>query len=323
MGESEGILVTDLGFSSEKFLHGEKKGMIKSCFRKVKGTEGYRFRGDNYLIGERALLQTGSHYLRTIEELLEFYPLFVAVAAEKSEATEKNTLVVGLPFDFWKTETSKERHGLPNEVTTLKESLKLIKLNDKEFIFDEPLIFPQGLGGIKDYLSGNNGGGNILAIDIGFNTVISTLYSCEEKDILTGRTYYKKGLHEMTVNLLMPEIAKHVNGKTLTPIEINHLVQTGSLQVGFDLIDIKPEIDAAATTYVHDLLGMIIGDLKAHGGVVVFDTVLLFGGGARLLNGKLQANKVKIVILAEPEFANARGFALKAREIKGGGSVEG
>ncbi|HWR57489.1 MAG TPA: ParM/StbA family protein [Thermodesulfovibrionales bacterium] len=316
-GKGENMLVVDLGFSSAKFLCGDRKGSVKSCFRKTKDPDGYTFRGDNFQIGERALIETGSHYLRTVEELMEFYPLFVAVAAKKIGATKKDTLVVGLPFDFWKSETSKEKHSLPNAITTLKNSLGLIKLNDEEVMFDEVLVFPQGLGGIKDYLSENDGGGNILAIDIGFNTVISTLYSCEEKEILIGRTYYKRGLHEMAVNLLMPEIARHINGKTLTPIEINHLVQTGSLQVGFDLIDIKPEIDAAASTYIHDLLGMVTGDLKAHGGVVVFNTVLLFGGGARLLNGKLAAKKVKIAILSEPEFANARGFAIKAREING------
>jgi len=314
----ESMLVVDLGFSSAKFMCGERRGIIKSCFRKVKGVADYRFGGDNYILGEKALLQTGSHYLRTLDELIEFYPLFAGVAAEKSGVSGKDTLVVGLPFDFWKAETSKEKRGSPNSIGRLKDSLKLIKLNDAEISFEDVLVFPQGLGGVKDYLSQNGcEGTNILAIDIGFNTVISTLFSCEEKEILTGRTYYKKGLHEMAVNLLMPEIANHIGGKTLTPLEINHVIQTGTLQVGFDLIDIKPEIDASASVYVRDLLSMIIGDLKSHGGVITFDTVVFFGGGARLLQDKLEAKKVKIVVLSEPEFANARGFAIKAREING------
>jgi hypothetical protein len=311
------MLIVDLGFSSVKFLRADKKGTVKSCFRKVKGGEGYRFGGDNYLVGERALLQTGSHYLRTVEELIELYPLFAGVAAEKTGVTGSGTLVVGLPFDFWKAETSKEKRGTPNAICRLRDSLRVIRINDTEYKFEKALIFPQGLGGIKDYLVENDDEGNILAIDIGFNTVISTLYSCAEKEILLGKTYYKRGLHEMAVNLLMPEIASHIGGKTLTPLEINHLVQTGSVQVGFDLLDIKPEIDVAASAYVKDLLAMVIGDLKAHGGVIAFGTVVLFGGGARLLEGKLKAKKVKIVVLSEPEFANARGFVVRARELNG------
>ena len=315
--QNDSIMVLDLGFSAAKFLCGNKTGIVKSCFRKIKDGDGYRFGGDSYLVGEKALLTTGSHYLRTTDELVSYYPLFAGIAAEKLGISAAAALAIGLPFDLWKAESSREKRGAPNAIDRLKTSLKLIALNDKEFSFEEVHVFPQGLGGIKDFLANNSANGNILAIDIGFNTVISSLYSCNEKEILIGNVYYKKGLHDMSVNLLLPEIATHIGGKSLTPIEINHLVQSGNVQVGFDLIDIRPEIETAVRTYVTDLLNMILGDLKAHGGVISFDTVLFFGGGARLLDGKLEAKKVKIVALPEPEFANSRGFAIKAREIFG------
>jgi plasmid segregation protein ParM len=308
----------DLGFSAAKFVCGDKKGMVKSCFRKTRDGEGFSFGGDNYLIGERALLQTGSHFLRTTEELIAYYPLFVGVASEKSRIDHGDNLAVGLPFDCWKAESSKQKRGACNAIDGLTASLKLISFNRKELSFERVLVYPQGLGGIKTYLAtGENTGGNILAIDIGFNTVISTIYSQAENEILAGRTFYKKGLHDMAVNLLMPDIASHIGGKTLTPLEVNYLVETGHIQVGFDLIDIRPEINVAANTYIQDLLTMIIGDLKAHGGVITFETILLFGGGARLLDGKLEATKVKIVTLPEPEYANARGFQIKTNEIMG------
>ncbi|MDA8089204.1 MAG: hypothetical protein M0Z61_03115 [Nitrospiraceae bacterium] len=72
------MFVVDLGFSRAKWLHDSEKGIVRSCFRKSKsGVEGLSFRGDRYLVGERALLETGSRYLRTVEELVEMYPLFV------------------------------------------------------------------------------------------------------------------------------------------------------------------------------------------------------------------------------------------------------
>lgn len=310
------MLIVDLGFSAAKWIHGDKKGVVKSCYRKVKGEDGYMFHEERYLIGEKALLQTGSHYLRTVDELIQFYPLYVGVCAEKSGCkTQEDILVVGLPYDFYKTEALKQKKGDPNAIITLQDTLKTVKVNGTKYSFTKVIVFPQGLGGVKDYLAGagkTEMDGNILAIDIGFNTVISTLYSTEEGEILTGKTYYKKGIHDLAVNLLLPEISTHIGGKTLSPLEVNHLIQTRTIQVGFDLIDITPEITVAASTYVTDLLQLIIGDLKAHGGVVTFQTVLLFGGGARLLQGKIQASKVKVIVLPDPEFANARGFAIKA-----------
>lgn len=312
------MLIVDLGFSAAKWIYGDKKGTVKSCYRKVKSEAGYLFGGEYYLAGEKALLQTGSHYLRTVEELIEFYPLFAGIAAEKAGCKkQEDAVVVGLPYDFFKAEALKQKKGVANAIETLQKTLKAVKVNGTEYAFSQVLVYPQGLGGVKYYLTweGKNAAGNMLAIDIGFNTVISTLYSCEEGEILTGRTYYKKGIHEMAVNLLMPEIEKHIGGKTLSPLEINHIIQTRTVQVGFDLIDITPEINTAANAYVTDLLQLVIGDLKAHGGVITFGTVLLFGGGARLLQGKIQASKVQVVVLPDPEFANAQGFAVKAGEI--------
>ncbi len=312
------MLIVDLGFSSAKWLYSDRQGMVKSCYRKVKGEDGYKYHDDRYLVGEKALISTGSHYLRTIEELLEFYPLYVAVCAEKAGCkAQDEVLVIGLPFDFHKAEALKQKKGAVNAITTLQDTLKTVQVNGSVYAFSQVLVFPQGLGGIKAYLIDNECTDNILAVDIGFNTVISTLYSPEEGEILTGKCYWKKGIHDLAVNLLLPEIEKHIGSKTLTPLEINHLIQTMTIQVGFDLIDIGPEINVAAGTYVNDLLSLVIGDLKAHGGVVTFDTVLLFGGGARLLQGKIEAKKVKIVVLPEPEFANARGFEIKARELSG------
>ncbi len=312
------MLVVDMGFSRAKWLHNSEKGTVRSCFRKSKsGVEGLSFRGDRYLVGEKALLETGSRYLRTVEELVEMYPLFVSACAEKTGLWQDDTLIVGLPYDFWKAEAAKAKKGAAGAIGALQSSLTQIE-GESTLDFGRVLVYPQGLGGIKAYLHGNPASGNILAVDIGFNTVIYTLYSCSQGEILTGKTFYKKGIHDMAVNGLFPEIQGHIQGKTLTPLEIDYIMQTGALQVGFDRIDITPEIGEAARAYVNDLLGLVTGDLKAHGGVVAFDTVLFFGGGARLLTGKIESSRVKVVVMEEPEFANAMGFRIKAEESAGG-----
>jgi plasmid segregation protein ParM len=309
------MLIVDLGFSSAKWLHVDKKGTVRSWFRKSKSdVEGYLYRGDRYLVGERALLETGSRYLRTVEELVDLYPLFVSVCAHKGGMQQDDTVVIGLPYDYWKGEVAQARNGGVNSIDSLQNSLKHI-VGDNTIDFRQVIVFPQGLGGIKTYLNANpSSSGDILAVDIGFNTVIYTLYSCAQGEILTGKTFYKKGIHDMAVNSLLPEIQGHIQGKTLTPLEIDYTMRAGMLQVGFDRIDITPEIEEAARAYVNDLLGLVMGDLKAHGGVVVFDTVLCFGGGAKLLNGKVESSRVNVVVMEEPEFANAIGFRIRAEE---------
>lgn len=319
------MLVVDLGFSSAKWLQGDKKGTVRSCFRKSKSdVEGYFYQGDRYLVGERALLETGSRYLRTVEELVDLYPLFVSVCAHKAGISRDDTVVVGLPYDYWKGEIAKGKKGAASVIDTLQSSLKHIG-GDDPTDFGQVIIYPQGLGGIKSFLHANPSlPGNILAVDIGFNTVIYTLYSRAQGKILTGKTFYKKGIHDMAVNNLLPEIQRHIHGKTLTPLEIDYTMQTGALQMGFDRIDITPEIDEAARAYVNDLLALVTGDLKAHGGVVAFDAVLFFGGGARLLKGKVESNRVNIVVMDEPEFANASGFRIKAEEsLRGADDFQG
>jgi len=48
--------------------------------------------------------------------------------------------------------------------------------------------------------------------------------------------------------------------------------------------------------------------------VVTFEHLLLYGGGANWLRNKITSKKINIVVLEEPEFANAYGFEIKARE---------
>ena len=306
------MFVVDLGFGGAKWFSDGGRGTVKSCFRKSKG--GISYQADRYLVGDKALLETGSRYLRTVEELVDMYPLFVSACAKDAGVTKDDVLVVGLPYDYWKVATEQKK-GTSNPVMVLKDTLSRID-GESPVDFERVIVFPQGLGGIKAYLAGSPAAsGDILGVDIGFNTVIYTLYSCAQKEILAGKTFYKKGIHDLAVNGLLPRIQEHLHGVTLTPIELDYVMRTGDLQRGFDRIDIRPEVEEAAKAYVNDMLSLVIGDMKAHDGVMAFNTVLFFGGGARLLAGKIAASKVKAIVMEEPEYANATGFRVRAEEL--------
>lgn len=284
------VLVCDLGFSSAKWIYGEKKGRIISAFS---------YNGENLLIGEEALLSSGSSYLKTMEELVRYYPVFVEHCQRIAVTGKDLLLAVGLPYSYWL-----EQNKTGGAVSALARSLTGGAIR-------EVAVFPQGLGGIRDYLDNLpvRPTGNVLGIDIGFNTIIFTLFSPQRKQIVYGKTLNKRGVHQMATGFLLPRIKDLAPSGTFTPVEIAFLIEKGYLQYGFERHDVTREIHEAGVAYVDHIIRDVQGELQAHVGMHAdFDRVLLFGGGAALLGEGFPVKNIEIVILPEPEFANARGF---------------
>ena len=290
---SQGILVVDLGFSSAKYIFNEAKGRVPSAFRSKAG---------GYVFGEDALVKSGSSYLKTPEELVRYYPEFVKICRNRVGAENAEIdLAVGLPYLYWAMEN---RPG--GVVESLTSSLKGKGIKSVT-------VLPQGLGGVRDYVyNADHASGNILAVDIGFNTVISTLFNVEQGQIVYGNTFNKRGIHQMANDHVLPRIAHLAPARTYTPLEISVLVERGELQYGFETMDIRGEVHQAAQEYVKAVLDDIHGEIQAESGTYSSaSTQLLFGGGAALLAGSLPG-EVPFFVLPEPEYANARGFALLA-----------
>ena len=284
------VLVCDLGFSSAKWIYSGRKGRIISAFS---------YNGENLLIGEEALLSSGSSYLKTMEELGRYYPVFIEHCQKVAATGGDLLLAVGLPYSYWQ-----EQNKPGGAVPALAKSLTCGAIK-------EVAIFPQGLGGIRDYLDklDERPTGNVLGIDIGFNTIIFTLFSPQRKQIIYGKTLNKRGVHQMATSFLLPRIKSLAPSGTFTPVEIAFLIEKGYLQYGFERHDVGKEIHEAGVAYIEHIIRDVQGELQAHVGMHAdFDRVLLFGGGAALLKDEFPAKNIEVVILPEPEFANARGF---------------
>ena len=295
------VLVVDLGFSAGKYRWKGTESRVPSAFRRT---------ADTIIVGDDALRGTGSNYLKTPEELVRYYPNFVNHISELVGLSEPAILSIGLPYEFYKNEKEKGDE-LSSAIVQLKDTLKGGNISHVH-------VFPQGRGGIVSFLSSakSNNDGNILAIDIGFNTVIGTLYSIREGRTIWDATYYKKGIHKMVTEYLSPRIKHLAPGRSATPVELSRHLEDRFIQFGFDRHDIGPEIDDAAMSYATDMLRDIVGDLQAHVGVTAsFDEVLIFGGGTHYLP-EIETKNVKITKLQDPEFANARGFEVLAAEHK-------
>ncbi len=194
------------------------------------------------------------------------------------------------------------------------------KLSDLETTMEKAghrnvLVLPQGLSGIRYFLSKHPvPSGNVLGVDVGFNTVIITLYSVDRQKILLNKTHFRKGVSDMVSSFLLEKIS-HLIDRTPTLQELDLLLQKKRLQVGFDYVDLSSEIDECIYAYADELSRFILDDLKGDTGMGVdFDHVVFFGGGANFLNEMIESKRVKVHVLDEPEYANVRGFEIKARE---------
>lgn len=292
------VLVVDLGFSAAKYRWKNVEDRVPSAFRRT---------NDTIIVGDDALRGTGSNYIKTPEELVYCYPNFVDHIANLISVDEKSELAIGLPYGFWKDEVEKGRHPA-SAIVQLQQTLK----RDH---FSRVHVFPQGRGGLVTYLNDTTTTvtGNVLVIDIGFNTIIATLFSVKEQKALWTATYYKKGIHRLVSEYLYPRIKDLAPGRSATPVELSCFLEDRFIQFGFERHDIGPEIDAAAELYASDTLRDIDGDLKAHVGATArFDEVLMFGGGTHYLP-EIKSSSIKIVKLKDPEFANVRGFEILAK----------
>ncbi|TSK09123.1 MAG: ParM/StbA family protein [Geobacter sp.] len=293
------VLVVDLGFSAGKFRWKDVEDRVPSAFRRT---------GEIIIVGDDALRGTGSNYLKTPEELVRYYPNFVDHIHEAAGVDEKADLAIGLPYDYWKNELEKGDHP-SSAIVQLQETLKRKH-------FGKIHVFPQGRGGLVAYIADSKVAveGNVLVIDIGFNTIIATLFSVKQQKTLWTATYYKKGIHRLVTEYLYPRIKDLTPGRSATPVELARFLEDRFIQFGFERHDIGPEIDAAAESYAADTLKDIDADLKAHVGVTArFDEVLLFGGGTHYLPD-IHSSSIQITKLQAPEFANARGFEILAQK---------
>ena len=280
------------GFSTLKWKFGSKKGRIVSAYSRGSNSQ--------LILGETALIKSGSSCLKTPPQLIEFYPAFVEEAIKEAGVTSPVALAVGLPYQYYLEEKAKD-----DAISAIKQLQQILKKD----LVTEVFVFPQGLGGIVSFLDNSEDtDGNILAIDIGFNTIISLLYSGKVQDIVYGETYYKRGIQQMATQLVLPHIKPHIPGRSLTPVELNYIMERGYIQFGMEQIDFMPEIREAGKSYAEDTLADIVSDLRAHlGGAAVFKDVIFFGGGTRLIP-EMTSERVRITNLQEPEFANAAGF---------------
>lgn len=284
--------VCDLGFSTAKWMDDKTKGRVPSVY--------VQRGGQDPLVGEEALTSPGGvSYLRATDQLVRTYPWFLEKCLDAAGTTGEVKVAVGLPAQYWREQKATKGGAIDClEQTLLSSRVKEVN------------VLPQGMGGIRAYTSTQKDvpEGLILGVDIGFNTIIYTLFNPANKKVLYDHTMCERGVSQLVAMYLMPKILDFTSGKPITPPEVAIMMETGYFTNGFNRIDMMPEIRQAATEYTEDIIQEIMETVKVSIPITHFlGTALFFGGGAAHLKNQ-NSEKVKVMVLPEPEYANARGF---------------
>ena len=237
--------------------------------------------GKEYVVGEDVRYEPNVITILTVEELINYYPVFLKYALKK-ELSEIDEIAVGLPPKHRK----------------LSEKLEQVLVNCG---IKKVEVLPQGFGIFMDVRE--KVGDEVLIVDLGFNTVDFLVIKNGKKK--KGHTLEKMGILkavEIFRDLLPSEYA-FLKGTPLT--KMLQRFEKGYTIVDGERIDLKNFKEKAIQRYTE----ILEGELRRHLGDFVreVESLVFAGGGANLIKPEMIRPK-GVFIPNEPEFSQARGY---------------
>jgi len=237
--------------------------------------------GKEYVVGEDVRYEPNVITILTVEELINYYPVFLKYALkEKIDKVEE--IAVGLPPKY-KDYSDK-----------LKKIVSSLGIKNVE-------VLPQGFGIFTDVK--NEIGEEVLIVDVGFNTVDFLVIKGGKKK--KGHTLEKMGILkavEIFRDLLKSDYAFLTSApltKMLQRFEKSYAVIDG------ERIDLKEFKEKALQRYTEILMGELrrrLGDF-----VREVESLVFAGGGANLIKPEMIRPK-GVIIPNQPEYSQARGY---------------
>ncbi|NPA53868.1 MAG: ParM/StbA family protein [Aquificae bacterium] len=231
--------------------------------------------GKEYVVGEDVKLERQKITIASIQELLNYFPVFKKYALEKLGVKEDEVeIITGLPPIYKDKAEILEKQGA--------------------------VVLPQGLGiflDVADKMSGEE----LMIIDIGYNTVdyIVAIKGKRKK----GNTIEKLGVERM-VELFRNKLPDDLGIlKQFSFQRLMDVFEKGYATVAGEKIDLTPFKEKAIEEYNEVLKTRLkdeIGDL-----IEEIEEIVVAGGGAYYLKN---IRKMGVYIPEKPEFSQARGY---------------
>lgn len=280
--------------ASEDLLNGAVRNILKHSIKTSTGQE--------YWVGEAALQSSNAISTLSREKPAEIHDMLIATAAYLLGATEGDTLAVGLPISYYRT----QRQELHKRLLMLNDFISVDGNDTKRISFGSVKVFPQALGAL--FLQ-DLGDGFVGVIDIGYLTTDYLLF-----DVRQGQPIpilEACGSVEIGVSQIHQRLATVFHAKTGVNLPIymqDKAVEKSlcgeTLVVAGKEIDLSREIKQICRETARQVEEAVKSRWRDK--IDFASQILGIGGGMELLKPYFMLPQ--LVIMADPVFANAEGF---------------
>lgn len=265
-------------------------------------TDAYEFEGNRYFVGDSKAVRDGLptsdfSFLKKYAPLLVYKAIEISAEKYGLDLTKEITVATGLSVLNWH-----ERDGF-------KERLMAIEVNAKKVLCNIKL-FAQGQGVFYDYFGVKGEDDLNIVFDIGYLT--------NDFIVFEGNKPYQEKCfaNDKGINKIIADLQNFVTAEykitSIAESKINEVLMTGKLRHFGEVVDLSKEIKHLKESYIDE----VILSLQAKSKDLVRDAnkIILAGGGAYLFQD-MQIFPNLVLSKPQYEFANVRGYALKAVEI--------
>ncbi len=259
------------------------------------------FDGEKWVVGEDALThKRACRYIRDVEELVRYYPLFLAEAKKKAKV-EENQVAVSLPLDVYVLEKEKKEVGADNLIDKLS-------YNCSKYGFSVS-VHPQGIAGLQHLIDESKVSSNdyTLLVDGGFNTVNVAVVSPELK-VLFFKTFTDEiGIRNLIEDFFREELLNRFPAVSTNLVVLKEVFLKEKVDTGLKVEDVRPEKERAVSRYLNRFFNRIVGELKRAG--VDYEQIVFIGGLSYYLSPEdFETNKNLYIPKEGGEFLNVLGL---------------
>jgi len=256
--------------------------------------------GSKWIVGEKALTHKRScYYLRDVDELVEYYPLYLLEVKRRIGDFPKSA--ISLPLDVYVQEKVKREGGRENLIDALKRNCKVNAEVEVE-------VVPQGIAGLQHLIEeGKVEAIPTLLIDGGFNTVNVAVVN-EELGVDFYKTFTDEiGVRNLIENYFAEELKLRFSGLTTNLVVLKEVFLKEKLDDGLVVYDIKPEKEKALEKFLPEMFRKVSKEMKRAG--VEYRQVVIIGGLSYYLKAEdFETNKKIFVPERDGEFLNVLGL---------------
>lgn len=252
----------------------------------------FEFEGINLLVGERAIAKANLIYSMDLEWLIKYTPLFCVHALKTAKCEDEDTVVVGLPPEYFFDHQER-----------LRNRLYSFMVNGREYGFKRVMVMPQGVGSFADYCSKNPPleSDVSLLVDIGANTINMMLAHGEMIFPEDSAQFSRSG-----ACIPAEAVISFLRGKdtTISQAQAHRILKSGNY--GGEDITILSEI---VPSFAQQVIDKTFNKYANY----TLTRIILSGGGAELIKNHLPATHrltSKICFIDDPLFSNVRGYYL-------------